>query len=202
MSPWAERGLTLLVAFAGLGLALLVGLPLPALFGPMLACLVAALLGAPLRGLSPATTAARTVLGVAVGFLGLVPMVGATLGAAVVCAVAAFDEPRKALIAAIYLDGGLEAATDFLRRELDEDLVSGATQTIVGHDYKSALQERLQALGRTLPEYRVASASGPDHRKIFTIEVLIGGEVVASASGTAKKQAEQEAARQALSQLS
>jgi ribonuclease-3 len=108
----------------------------------------------------------------------------------------------EALIAAIYLDGGLEAAADFLRRELDEDLVSGATQTIVGHDYKSALQERLQALGRSLPAYRVASASGPDHRKIFTIEVLVGGEVVASASGTAKKQAEQEAARQALSQLS
>jgi ribonuclease-3 len=107
----------------------------------------------------------------------------------------------EALIAAIYLDGGLEAAADFLRRELDDDLVSGATQPIVGDDYKSALQERLQALGRALPEYRVASASGPDHRKIFTIEVLVGGAVVASASGSAKKQAEQEAARQALAHL-
>ena len=67
MGPWAERGLTLLIALAGLGFALLLSLPLPALFGPMLACLAAALLGAPLRGLSPATTAARTVLGVAVG---------------------------------------------------------------------------------------------------------------------------------------
>ena len=65
--PWAERGLTLLVALAGLGAALLAGLPLPALFGPMLACLVAALLGAPLRAWEPATTASRTVLGVAVG---------------------------------------------------------------------------------------------------------------------------------------
>jgi ribonuclease-3 len=107
----------------------------------------------------------------------------------------------EALIAAIYLDGGLDAAAEFLRRELDEDLEAGATQTVVGHDYKSALQERLQALGRALPEYRVASATGPDHRKVFTIEVLVAGEVLASASGLAKKQAEQQAARQALSLL-
>lgn len=107
----------------------------------------------------------------------------------------------EALIAAIYLDGGLEAASEFLRRELDGDLEAGAKQTVVGHDYKSALQERLQGLGRPLPEYRVASASGPDHRKVFTIEVLVGGEVMASASGLAKKQAEQEAARQALGLL-
>ncbi len=107
----------------------------------------------------------------------------------------------EALIAAIYLDGGIDAASDFLRRELNEDLESGARQTVVGHDYKSALQERLQALGRALPEYRVANATGPDHRKVFTIEVLVGGEVLASASGFAKKQAEQEAARQALGQL-
>lgn len=107
----------------------------------------------------------------------------------------------EALIAAVYLDGGLEAAADFLRRELDADLDAGATQSVVGHDYKSALQERLQALGRPLPEYRVASASGPDHRKVFSIEVLVEGEVLAVASGFAKKQAEQTAAREALQRL-
>ncbi len=107
----------------------------------------------------------------------------------------------EALIAAIYLDGGLEAAAEFLRRELEQDVETGATQTVLGHDYKSALQERLQAMGRPLPEYRVASASGPDHRKVFTIEVLVDGSVLASASGTAKKHAEQDAARQALAQL-
>ena len=64
---------------------------------------------------------------------------------------------------------------------------------MVGHDYKSALQERLQALGRALPEYRVASTTGPDHRKVFTIEVCVDGAVVASATGLAKKLAEQEA---------
>lgn len=107
----------------------------------------------------------------------------------------------EALIAAVYLDGGLDAAAEFLRREFDADVETGATQTVVGHDYKSALQERLQALGRPLPEYRVANASGPDHRKVFTIEVLVGGSVLAAASGSAKKHAEQEAARQALAQL-
>jgi ribonuclease-3 len=107
----------------------------------------------------------------------------------------------EALIAAIYLDGGLEAAAEFLRRELDVDFDTSAAQAVVGHDYKSALQERMQALGRGLPEYRVAGASGPDHRKVFTIEVLVNGEVLASGSGLAKKQAEQEAARQALAQL-
>ena len=65
--PWRERALTLLVALAGLGVALLLGLPLPALFGPMLGCLLAALMGAPLRGHEPLTTGARTILGVAVG---------------------------------------------------------------------------------------------------------------------------------------
>ena len=80
----------------------------------------------------------------------------------------------EALIAAIYLDGGLEAATAFLHRELQAALEAGATQTVVGHDYKSALQERLQGLGRTLPEYRVTGEAGPDHRKVFTIDVMVG----------------------------
>ncbi len=107
----------------------------------------------------------------------------------------------EAIIAAVYLDGGLEAARSLLERELGPDLDAGATQTVVGHDYKSALQERVQALGRALPEYRVADATGPDHRKLFTIEVMVEGEVLAIATGLAKKQAEQEAARQALARL-
>lgn len=108
----------------------------------------------------------------------------------------------EALIAAIYLDGGLESATAFLRRMLTADLEAGATESVVGRDFKSALQERLQALGHPLPEYRVADASGPDHRKVFTVEVLVGGDVLGSAAGLAKKQAEQEAARLALDRLS
>jgi ribonuclease-3 len=104
----------------------------------------------------------------------------------------------EALIAAIYLDGGIEAAETFLRRELKEAIDAGAARNFVGQDYKSALQERVQALGRPLPEYRIAGEAGPDHRKIFSIEVVVGGEVLGAAIGKAKKEAEQEAARLAL----
>jgi ribonuclease-3 len=107
----------------------------------------------------------------------------------------------EALIAAIYLDGGLPAAAGFLERELSEAIEAGAQPGIVGQDYKSALQERLQALGRPLPEYRLASTAGPDHRKQFTIEVVVSGDVLGSATGRAKKEAEQEAARIALEKL-
>jgi ribonuclease-3 len=103
----------------------------------------------------------------------------------------------EALIAAIYLDGGLDAAGAFLRRELKDAIDAGSAQTIV-RDYKSTLQERLQALGKPLPEYRVSGEAGPDHRKVFHVEVVVSGEVLGSAAGRAKKEAEQEAARQAL----
>jgi ribonuclease-3 len=107
----------------------------------------------------------------------------------------------EALIAAIYVDGGLPAAAEFLERELGDAIHAGSTQEVVGLDYKSALQERLQALGKPLPEYRVASESGPDHRKAFTIEVVVSGDVLGSATGRTKKEAEQEAAKQALARL-
>jgi ribonuclease-3 len=107
----------------------------------------------------------------------------------------------EALIAAIYLDGGLEAAETFLWRELKSAIDAGAVRNFVGQDYKSALQERVQALGRPLPEYRIAGETGPDHRKIFEIEVVVGGEVLGAASGKAKKEAEQEAARLAIARL-
>jgi ribonuclease-3 len=106
----------------------------------------------------------------------------------------------EALIAALYLDGGLEAAETFLRRELKDAIDEGSAQTFV-RDYKSALQERLQSLGRPLPEYRVSGEAGPDHRKTFSVEVIVNGEVLGIAQGRAKKEAEQEAARLALTKL-
>jgi ribonuclease-3 len=106
----------------------------------------------------------------------------------------------EALIAAIYLDGGMEAASVFLRRELKAGIDEGSAQTFAP-DYKSALQERLQGLGHPLPEYRISGEAGPDHRKIFTVEVVANGAVLGAASGRAKKEAEQEAARQALATL-
>ena len=106
----------------------------------------------------------------------------------------------EALIAALYLDGGLEAAKMFLRRELKDDIDAGIAQTFAP-DYKSALQERLQALGPPLPEYRLSGSEGPDQRKTFSIEVVVNGDVLGTASGRAKKEAEQEAARLALLRL-
>jgi ribonuclease-3 len=106
----------------------------------------------------------------------------------------------EALIAAVYLDGGLEAAAAFLLRELD-DALEASTAPGFSQDYKSALQERLQALGSPLPAYRVAGEAGPDHRKTFTVDVVVEGVVLGSASGRAKKEAEQEAARFALERL-
>jgi ribonuclease-3 len=106
----------------------------------------------------------------------------------------------EALIAGIYLDGGLDAAAAFLLREMKEAIDAGAEPNF-SRDYKSMLQERLQAMGHPLPEYRLSGESGPDHRKLFVIEVVVAGEVLGTASGRAKKEAEQDAARQALGAL-
>mgnify|MGYP006170907583 CR=1 FL=1 len=107
----------------------------------------------------------------------------------------------EALIAAIYLDGGLEAASAFLGRELGHAIEAGQHPDFHGEDFKSALQERLQALGRPLPQYRLVHEEGPDHRKVFHVDVVVGGDTLAGATGRAKKEAEQEAARLALARL-
>jgi ribonuclease-3 len=65
-------------------------------------------------------------------------------------------------------------------------------------DYKSALQERLQALGRPLPQYDVTAERGPEHDKRFHVRVRVGDEVLAESEGKTKKEAEQSAAKQAL----
>jgi ribonuclease III len=107
----------------------------------------------------------------------------------------------EALIAAVYLDGGIEAASAFLLRELGEAIEAGQQPDFHGEDFKSALQERLQSLGKPLPEYRVVNEEGPDHRKVFHVHVVVAGDIVATAMGRAKKEAEQEAAKKALEKL-
>lgn len=108
----------------------------------------------------------------------------------------------EAVIAAIYLDGGIEAARTFIER-VWRPLIAGmrVAGTISG-DHKSALQERLQASGRSLPSYRLMRETGPDHEKRFHVDVAVDGAVVASGSGRTKKEAEQEAARLALAAFS
>ena len=106
----------------------------------------------------------------------------------------------EALIAAVYLDGGVEAVRTFLLRQF-RDLIDEVHErgiVVVSGDHKSALQEWLQSRNRPLPEYRVASTRGPDHRKLFEVEVLVGGRPVARAEGRNKKEAEQQAAQKSL----
>jgi ribonuclease-3 len=110
----------------------------------------------------------------------------------------------EALIAAIYLDGGIEPARTFILSHFGPLIVRAgdrAAEASFTDDWKSALQEWLQAAGRGLPQYRVARAEGPDHRKRFEVEVVVGGDVVSRASGRSKKDAEQQAARAALATL-
>jgi ribonuclease-3 len=107
----------------------------------------------------------------------------------------------EALIAAIYLDGGLEPAQQFLTRELASHIEDARKPEYFGRDHKSRLQERLQALGRPLPIYRISGEIGPDHRKMFHVEVVVGVAVISQGVGRTKKDAEQEAAKLALTAL-
>ena len=107
----------------------------------------------------------------------------------------------EAVIAAIYLDGGIEAVRTFIELAW-RPLIAEVRQTVtLGGDHKSALQEWLQATGRPLPGYRIALETGPDHEKHFHVDAVVDGTVVASGTGRTKKEAEQEAARLALSAL-
>jgi ribonuclease-3 len=110
----------------------------------------------------------------------------------------------EAVIAAIYLDGGIEAARSFIVSRLGPLVAEAgdrAAEAAFTRDWKSALQEWLQASGRGLPHYRVASTDGPDHRKRFSVELVVGGEVIGRADGGSKKEAEQTAAKDALERL-
>ena len=107
----------------------------------------------------------------------------------------------EAVLAAIYLDGGLEAAARFVRLSLLEAEVAEQAATLGQADHKSALQEFLQGRGLRRAEYRVIKESGPDHRKRFVVEVSVAGRIAAASEGGSKKEAEQAAARLALEQL-
>ncbi len=122
----------------------------------------------------------------------------------------------EAVIAAIYLDGGIAPARRFVQRHIIAPAETSLFQMLRSEepfagaigDYKSALQERLQATGAGQPQYILADQSGPDHQKRFRIEVRIatrdsetGSITLASAEGTTKKQAQQEAARLAFLSL-
>jgi ribonuclease-3 len=110
----------------------------------------------------------------------------------------------EALIAAVYLDGGLEESRSFTLRVLGDELTLVGTQSagIGNEDYKTRLQELCQKRYETLPQYEIVRETGPDHQKVFEVELRIQGTVMGIGRGHSKKEAEQMAAREALTQVS
>ena len=110
----------------------------------------------------------------------------------------------EAVLAAVYLDGGLPAVETLIEREFRgalDDVRAGRSVSGLVADHKSALQEWLQGHNRPLPDYRLAGTRGPDHQKTFEVEVWVGEDTVARAEGKNKKEAEQQAAKLALKAL-
>jgi ribonuclease-3 len=106
----------------------------------------------------------------------------------------------EALVASLYLDGGIGQATTFIERHFQETF-HRVTSSGGAADHKTEFQERCQELLKTLPEYRVMSESGPDHRKEFEVELTVQGKVMGRGLGRSKKEAEQAAAKEALEKL-
>ena len=107
----------------------------------------------------------------------------------------------EAVVAAIYLDGGLPAADAFLRRIFMPDVTGIDIGDLSFQDYKTVLQESAQALGLPLPEYRIVDEYGPDHEKVFVIQVFWNGEAFAYGRGASKREAQRKAAKEALKKL-
>ena len=102
----------------------------------------------------------------------------------------------EAVIAAVYLDGGIDAAFNIINNHFASLLNSMATPT-ANHDYKSQIQELVQVTHKLIPTYRVVNESGPDHDKTFRVQLKVG-ELQTEGIGKSKKMAEQDAARKGL----
>ena len=107
----------------------------------------------------------------------------------------------EAIIAAVYLDGGLPAAGAFIGRIFAPDVAGIDIGDLSFHDYKTSLQESAQALGLPLPEYRIVDEYGPDHEKTFVVEVFWDGQSFSLGRGASKREAQRKAAKEALRKL-
>ncbi len=105
----------------------------------------------------------------------------------------------EAVIGAVYLDGGFGAAREVVSRHFREDLVRAGGESPI--DHKSRLQEITQQLFRETPSYSLVQASGPDHDRAFVVEISIAGRLCGRGEGKSKKEAEQHAALEALSEI-
>ena len=106
----------------------------------------------------------------------------------------------EAVIAAMYIDGGLESVCDFIIKNLKEE-IEIATKHVGDKDYKTVLQEKLQVHGDVKIEYNTIKESGPDHDKTFESEVRCDGRVLATGKGKSKKESQMQAAKKALENL-
>lgn len=107
----------------------------------------------------------------------------------------------EALLGAVYLDAGFAAGREFVLRHVGAELRRVRDKRETVGDYKTRLQERLQARLQRLPRYRIVSTTGPAHAREFEVEVLMDHEVLARGKGASRRQAEQQAARSAFERL-
>ena len=103
----------------------------------------------------------------------------------------------EAVLAAMFLSSGLSITRTYILNLFEEHLQKATADNFIS-DFKSEFQEKMQASGVSNYEYKVIKDTGPDHNKTFWVELTIGGQVLAEGCGKTKKQAEQEAARKAL----
>ena len=102
----------------------------------------------------------------------------------------------EAVIAAIYLDGGMEEARNYILGFIPKDLTRDSVKNL--HDYKTLLQEVIQKNPEEHVEYVLRDETGPYHDRRFKVDVVLNGNVIGSGEGHSKKQAEQQAAKEAL----
>lgn len=110
------------------------------------------------------------------------------------------SDSYEAILGAVFIDGGLAAAEQFIRTHLLKNLKETAEDKSM-HNYKGELLELLQAEGEGTPKYEVLEEEGPDHQKMFTIGVYSKGKLLGRGKGASKKEAEQNAAMMALEEL-
>ena len=107
----------------------------------------------------------------------------------------------EAMIGAIFLDQGLNAAKEFVLSKFSSQLEKMKAEGMMGRNYKALLQEFTQAKFKQLPTYRVVETSGPDHDRDFIVEVALGDKILGTGSGKSKRAAEMKAARSAWEKL-
>ena len=108
------------------------------------------------------------------------------------------EETFESLVAAIYLDQGYDEARRFVLNALEPDLDDIFSRGRAVDNPKSRLQELIQGMGRPTPRYQLVACDGPDHQPVFTIQVLVGDEVMGQGTGNRKTDAERAAAQMAL----